>query len=186
MALTPSSPTPPGFNAPAFSLLEPATGNAVSLQSFAGKPVFIIFMCNHCPYVVHILDALVTVTNTLSTQGIQTIAISANDISNYPADSPEKMAALAKNQHFGFPYLYDETQETARAYAAECTPDLYLFDQSHSLYYRGQFDASRPNSGTAATGVDLSTAASAMLEGKAPPQDATPSVGCSIKWKASV
>lgn len=185
MAATPSSPTPTGFQAPAFSLPEPATGNTVTLESYAGTPVFVIFMCNHCPYVVHLLDALGNAANTLSEQGIQTIAISANDVGNYPADSPDKMAALAKRQGFSFPYLYDETQETAHAYAAECTPDLYLFDQNHKLYYRGQFDASRPGSGSASTGQDLLAAATAMMAGDAPPANTVPSVGCGIKWKAT-
>lgn len=185
MALTPSSATPLGFQAPTFTLPDPVTGKSVTLDTYAGTPVFIIFMCNHCPYVVHLLDALVTASNTLSSQGIQTIAISANDISSHPADAPDKMAALAKTKQFSFPYLFDETQETAKAYSAECTPDLYLFDQNHTLYYRGQFDASRPNSGSSATGADLLAAASAMMAGDAPASDAIPSVGCSIKWKAS-
>lgn len=183
MALIPSTETPIGTPAPAFSLPEPASGNHVALSDYSDKPVVVIFMCNHCPYVIHILDGLVAAGQQLIDQGIAVVAISANDASNYPADGPEKMAALSRDAGLPFPYLYDETQQTAKAYNAQCTPDLYLFDKNHALFYRGQFDSSRPGSGQPVTGEDLLNAASDMLAGNAPPASPTPSVGCSIKWK---
>ena len=155
----------------------------IELQRFAGQGVFVAFICNHCPYVVHILDALVDTANSLSQLGIATVAISANDANAYPADSFENMALLAKDKGFTFPYCYDESQEIARAYSAVCTPDLYLFDGNHRLYYRGQFDASRPASGTA-SGNDIKQAAQRLTEGRVPLVDVQPSVGCSIKWKS--
>ncbi len=183
MALIPSTETPVGTTAPAFRLPEPATGNLVALSDYSGQPVAVIFMCNHCPYVVHILDGLAQAGQQLIEQGIAVVAISANDATNYPADGPEKMAQLSRDAALPFPYLYDESQETARAYNAQCTPDLYLFDANHALYYRGQFDSSRPGSGLPVTGESLLQAASDMLAGRQPPESPTPSVGCSIKWK---
>lgn len=183
MALIPSTETPVGTIAPAFSLPEPATGNSIALSDYSGQPIAVIFMCNHCPYVVHILDGLAQAGQQLIDQGIAVVAISANDATNYPADGPEKMAQLSHDAALPFPYLYDETQETARAYNAQCTPDLYLFDADHALYYRGQFDSSRPGSGLPVTGESLLQAASDLLAGKQPPASPTPSVGCSIKWK---
>jgi len=183
MSLTPSTETPAGTQAPAFTLPEPASGKTVSLQHFADSPVCIIFMCNHCPYVVHIIDALVSTAEKLATMGIKTVAISSNDAAAYPADGPDNMAALAQEKNFSFPYLYDESQSVAIAYGAQCTPDLYLFDAQHLLYYRGQFDSSRPGSGKAATGDDLMAAARQLAAGEAAPANPMASVGCSIKWK---
>jgi len=185
VALTESTDTPIGSDAPFFSLPEPLTNNIVSLNDFEGSPLLVVFMCNHCPYVVHIVDGLVDAARDFESQGIKTVAISANDISTHPADSPDKMAELARQKGFTFNYLYDETQDVAKAYRAVCTPDLYLFDASHSLYYRGQFDASRPGGNTAVTGRDLRDAATAMLRSDPAPTDPPASVGCSIKWKAA-
>lgn len=182
MALMQSSAIIPGSKAPDFKLPDTRNGQQVSLSQYTSQPLFIAFICNHCPYVVHLIDELATCATTLADAGVATVAISANDAQGYPADSPQNMAKLAAEKGFDFPYCYDETQETARAYAAVCTPDLYLFDQSHELYYRGQFDSSRPGNGKA-DGTDLKQAVAAMLAGQ-PPIDAQPSVGCSIKWKA--
>lgn len=184
MPAVPSSATDTGSPAAAFSLPEPATGATISLADYQSQRLFIIFMCNHCPYVIHILDSLVEVTSELKAMGIETVAISANDATSYPADSPEKMAELAAAYRFAFPYLYDETQQTARAYDAQCTPDLYLYNEQHKLYYRGQYDSSRPGSSELPSGSDLLAAARALLAGDSPPENQTPSVGCSIKWKS--
>jgi len=139
-------------------------------------------MCNHCPYVVHLVDALVDLAHELAESGIATVTISSNDSASYPQDGPDKMASLAKQKGFRFPYCFDETQEIAKAYDAVCTPDIFLFDQQHGLYYRGQFDDTRPGSGVA-HGGDLKAAAEALLAGEPAPENTRPSVGCSIKWK---
>jgi len=148
MVLTESTTVPIGSAAPNFTLPDTRTGNPVTLGDIDG-PVLVIFMCNHCPYVVHIVEPLVAVATQLKTQGIETIAISANDVVSHPADGPDKMAALAAAKGFNFPYCFDETQEVARAYQAVCTPDIYLLDAEHALFYRGQFDDTRPGRGTA-------------------------------------
>jgi peroxiredoxin len=172
-----------GSPAPAFTLPDPA-GQLWSLDKIAdGKPFLVAFICNHCPYVVHIADAFAAFAREYAQKGLAIVAISANDVSTYPQDGPTPMAAFARAHDFTFPYLYDETQEAARAYQAVCTPDLFLFDTAKRLVYRGQFDATRPSRG-APTGADLRTAADAVLEGRAPPAEQQPSVGCSIKWKA--
>lgn len=182
MVLTQSESIALGSAAPAFVLLDTRTGNMVSLDQFEGKPVFIAFICNHCPYVVHLIDALVKTADELANNGIQTIAISANDAGQYPADGPENMGILAREKGFNFPYCHDETQDVARTYQALCTPDLYVYDAQHTLYYRGQFDASRPGNGSA-SGHDIKRIAARLLDQQPPPLDTTPSVGCSIKWK---
>ncbi len=182
MVRTESSSTALGSPAAAFTLPDSRTGQMVSLDQFKGQPVFIAFICNHCPYVIHLIDALVQSANELAASGIKTIAISANDAEQYPADSPEKMGVLAREKNFDFPYCHDETQEVARAYDALCTPDLYLYDAQHKLYYRGQFDASRPGNGSA-SGAELKRVAALLLDQQPPPLNTTPSVGCSIKWK---
>lgn len=183
MVTIPSSNTPVGSQAPAFTLPDTVSGSNISLSDYSSQPVLILFMCNHCPYVIHILDALITAARELDTMGIATVAISANDIQSHPADGPVKMAELARSRKFSFPYLYDETQQVAQAYHAECTPDLYLYDVHHHLYYRGQFDNTRPG-GSPATGKDLLHAATCMIRGDSPPVNPPPSVGCSIKWKS--
>lgn len=182
MVLTESTIMPLGSKAPQFTLPDTRNDQPVSLSQYADQPVLIAFICNHCPYVVHLLDEFVNCAHQFASQGISTIAISANDAVSYPADSPSNMAALAQLKGFQFPYCYDETQHVAQAFNAVCTPDLYLFDANHTLYYRGQFDKTRPSQGTA-NGEDLKNAASALLANQRPPDDSRPSVGCSIKWK---
>jgi len=172
----------PGSTATTFTLRDTRNDEAVSRDEFTGQPVMRAFICNHCPYVVHLIDAFTRVAHEVAGKGIATIAISANDASQYPADNPENMRILAAEKGFLFPYCHDESQAVARAYSAVCTPDIYLFDAQHTLYYRGQFDATRPGKGQA-TGADLTRAVNALVSHQPPPQDTTPSVGCSIKWK---
>lgn len=182
MVTTQASQKDTGSVAVDFSLPDTRNAQMVKLSQFSGQPIVIAFICNHCPYVVHLLDAFTHVAHELAESGIATIAISANDASQYPADSPDNMAKLAMQKGFDFPYCYDESQDVAKAYSAVCTPDLYLYNSVHKLYYRGQFDASRPGQGLA-DGQDLKRAAMQMLSGAAAPEDTVPSVGCSIKWK---
>lgn len=183
MALTPSTMLELGIKAPEFSLIEPLTQNIVSLSDFKGKPILVAFICNHCPYVVLLKDAFEQFTKKYQALGLNVIAINANDIENYPADSPERMIEDAKNYSYSFPYLFDETQQVATNYKAACTPDFFLFNSNHELYYRGQFDSARPNSGIEVTGNDMRKAVDDLLAGKDTPIDQTPSVGCGIKWK---
>ncbi|NND92394.1 MAG: thioredoxin family protein [Granulosicoccus sp.] len=183
MVVTESSNLPIGAEAPEFTLPDTREASQVQLSSYAGQPLLIVFMCNHCPYVIHILEELVTIAREFDQEGVRTIAISANDIVNYPQDAPAKMAALAQRYDVGFPYCFDETQSVARAYGAVCTPDIFLFDSAHRLYYHGQFDETRPGNGKA-HGTDLRQACASLLQGKAAPTGVRPSVGCSIKWKS--
>lgn len=183
MVLTPSTMLPLGTMAPSFSLVN-VDGRTVSLADFKGKPaLLVIFMCNHCPYVKHMANELARFTAEVMTQGVAVVGISSNDVANYPADSPEQMVAEAEERGYQFPYLYDDTQDVAKAYHAACTPDFYLFDGEQRLAYRGQFDSSRPDSGIPVTGADLRAAIDAVLSGKAPAVDQRPSIGCNIKWK---
>lgn len=184
MAETPSTMLGIGTQAPDFSLPEPASGNKLSLADYAGKPLLVVFSCNHCPYVLHILESFTEFANEVQRQGLAVVMISANDITAYPADSPPKMAQLAQAYGFEFPYLYDESQQVARAYRAACTPDFFLFDSAHRLVYRGQYDASRPGNRVAIDGRDMRAAVDAVLAGNAPAGDQIPSVGCNIKWRA--
>jgi peroxiredoxin len=171
-----------GATAPDFVLTDP-TGGAWALGKVAGdKPVLVAFICNHCPYVIHIADAFAAFAGEYHDKGLAIVAISANDISTHPQDAPDKMGEFAREHHFSFPYLYDETQETAKAYGAVCTPDFFLFDAQKKLVYRGQFDDTRPGRGQP-TGAHLRAAADAVLAGRMPGPDQNPSVGCSIKWK---
>jgi peroxiredoxin len=174
---------PLGTKAPSFSLIN-VNSQTVSLADFDDAPaLLVIFMCNHCPYVKHLADALAQFTDECLARGVAVVGISSNDAANYPADSPEQMVHEAEQRGYSFPYLYDETQEVAKAYRAACTPDFYLFDSDRKLVYRGQFDASRPNSGIVITGSDLRAAVDAVLAGKKPSSDQRPSIGCNIKWK---
>ena len=174
-----------GTPAPKFSLPDAATGRMVALEDFATSPaLLVVFLCNHCPFVKHMLDGFIAFARDFGPRGLSVVAISPNDIESYPADSPAEMARIAKAKGFSFPYLYDESQEVAKAYRAACTPDYFLFDRERQLAYRGRFDASGPGNTTPVTGSDLHAAARALLEGKAVPRDQTPSIGCSIKWKA--
>jgi len=183
MSRTPSTMLDLGTRAPDFTLPEPATGRTVSRADFQGRPLLVAFLCNHCPYVLLIREAFVRVAAELAAQGIGVVAISANDPSDYPEDGPEMMAEEAVRHGFGFPYLFDETQQVAKDYRAACTPDLFVFDARHELFYRGQFDAARPGNGVIPTGADLLRAAAALRAGGAPPDDQRPSLGCNIKWR---
>ncbi len=175
-----------GAEAPDFTLVD-GLGNAYSLDQLASdrRAVVVAFVCNHCPFVVHLADALAVCAREYLARGVQFIAISANDAESYPADAPDKMAAFAQEHGWDFPYLHDETQEVAKAYAAACTPDFYVFDGERRLAYAGQFDATRPGRGDAPTGADLRAALDAVIEtGEGPEQPWQPSSGCNIKWKA--
>lgn len=184
MALTESNMLPLGTSAPDFMLQDVVSGQLVQLEKQTSKDAFLImFICNHCPYVVHVLDELVNLTNEYLKRNIFIAAISSNDVSSYPQDGPDKMKELALLKNFSFPYLFDETQEIAKAYDAACTPDFYVFDKNKILKYRGRLDASRPQSGVALSGKDLRNALDAVLSEQ--PVDAVqyPSLGCNIKWK---
>jgi peroxiredoxin len=184
MARTPSTMLPLGTPAPSFSLVN-VDGKTVSLSDFTGAPALVVmFLCNHCPFVKHVADQLAQLGLHYVPCGVAMVAISSNDVANYPADSPEQMVAEADERGYCFPYLYDETQEVAKAYRAACTPDFYLFDGQQQLVYRGQLDASRPDSGIPVTGADLRAAIDAVLAGQTPAADQRPSLGCNIKWKA--
>ncbi|NRA93723.1 MAG: thioredoxin family protein [Psychroserpens sp.] len=184
MALTPSNMLPLGTTAPDFNLLNTVDEAMVSLRDARGSQgTLIMFICNHCPFVKHVNVQLSQLARDFQEKGINTIAISSNDVENYPDDSPELMKANAVEHGFIFPYLYDETQEVARAYDAACTPDFYVFDQDLKLVYRGQLDSSRPGNGIPVTGEDLREALDAIIEGKEVNEIQKPSIGCNIKWK---
>lgn len=184
MALTPSTMLDLGTEAPGFTLADPE-GNSFDLsKQQIDRGLLVIFMCNHCPYVIHIREQLVQRIREYQGQGITVVAINSNDYITHPDDSPERMAQDAKNFDYTFPYLVDEDQQVARAYQAACTPDLYLFDQDRKLVYRGQFDSARPGNTTPVSGDDLTAAVAQMLEGKEVQVVQQPSMGCNIKWKA--
>ena len=183
MALTESNMLPLGAALPAFSLPDTRTGDTVSHTDYAGKPVMVVFMCNHCPFVVHLLEGLASAARDFQAQGVSVLAISSNDVSTHPLDSPERMAALARDNGFDFPYAYDESQAAARAFDAACTPDFYLFDAAGKLVYRGQFDGARPGNAMPVTGGDLRAAVSALVAGDAVSATQQPSIGCNIKWR---
>ena len=185
MAQTASTMLALGTPAPAFSLPEPTTGRVVALADFQDAPaLLVIFMCNHCPFVKHIREGLVRFARDYQARGLAIVAISANDVANYPSDSPTKMAEEARLFGYPFLYLYDETQAVAKAYRAACTPDFFLFAAPCELVYRGQFDSSRPGNSMPVTGADLRAAVDAVLAGRSVPSDQKPSIGCNIKWKA--
>ena len=185
MAQTASTMLPLGTPAPTFSLPEPATGRTVALADFQNAPALLVmFICNHCPFVKHIRQGLIRFARDYQSQGLAIIAINANDVANYPDDSPAKMAEEVKAFGYPFPYLHDETQEIAKACQAACTPDFFLFDAGRQLVYRGQFDGSRPGNGVPVTGSDLRAAADAALAGRPVSPEQKPSLGCNIKWKA--
>jgi len=183
MARTPSNMIELGTTAPSFSLPEPETNSDVSLADFSGKPVLIAFICNHCPYVIQIMDEFVKFTAEYQHKGLSVIAINSNDVANYPDDSPAMMIEYGKNSGFTFPYLFDESQQTAKNYQAACTPDFFLFDENHALFYRGQFDSARPGNDDAVTGNNMRAACDALLQNNSLSSDQIPSLGCNIKWK---
>jgi len=184
MAETPSNMLPLGTEAPSFSLFDTISQTELGLEALKGKKATVIlFICNHCPFVIHINNELVAIANHYSNKGISFIAISSNDATDYPQDGPENMTLHAQNVGYTFPYLYDETQETAKNYDAACTPDLYVFDAELKLVYRGQLDDSRPGNGVPITGNDLRHALECLLDEKENISIQKPSIGCNIKWK---
>ncbi len=184
MVLKPSTMVALGTPAPDFALPDVTTGQTVRRDDFAGKPICVFFICNHCPYVKHLRDDLARLTTEYQERGVACVGISSNDVTTHPDDSAEKMAEEVKAVGYTFPYLYDETQEVAKEYRAACTPDFFLYDKGHRLVYRGQYDESRPESGVPVTGADLRAALDAVVRGDTPSQDQKNSVGCNIKWKA--
>jgi len=173
---------PLGTQAPDFSLPD-TEGRLVSRADFADTPLLVMFICNHCPFVVHLREALATFGREYTDKGLAIVAINSNDATTHPQDGPEHMRTERQSAGYVFPYLFDESQQVARAYRAACTPDFFIFDASHALAYRGQFDAARPGSPTPVTGHDLRAAADAVLEGAPPTTNQLPSLGCNIKWK---
>ena len=174
---------PLGTEAPVFNLPD-AQGKTVSISDFEDAPaLLVVFMCNHCPYVKHIRESFVELVKEYQAKGVAVVGINANDVEAYPDDSPEHMARDAETYGYTFPYLYDQTQDVARAYRAACTPDFFLFDKGRRLVYRGQMDSSRPGNDKALTGEDLRASLNAALAGGAGSPQQKPSMGCSIKWK---
>jgi peroxiredoxin len=185
MSLTESTMLELGTTAPDFALTDVVTGKKVCRDDFRDKQsLLIMFICAHCPYVKHIEKGLAALGKDYAGKSLGLVAISSNDVTTHPADSPAGLKQQAETCGFHFPYLYDETQAVARAYKAACTPDFFLFDADLRLVYRGQFDASRPGNGIPVTGKDLRTAIDLALAGKPAPTDQRPSIGCNIKWKA--
>lgn len=186
MANTPSNMLALGTKAPYFELPDPAEDNQLqSLDQLKGeRGTLIIFMCNHCPFVLHVIEKLKELHEDYKNMGIEFIGINANDVEKYPADSPEKMIEFQREKMFSFPYLYDESQAVAKAYDAACTPDFYFFDDKLDLIYRGQMDDSRPGNTKEVTGEDLIMAFENLLAGQPQEELQKPSMGCNIKWKA--
>lgn len=184
MALTPSNMLPLGTNAPSFNLVDTVDNTTKSLNQLKGTTgTLVMFICNHCPFVIHVNEQLVQLVNDYKSKGINLIAISSNDAENYPQDGPEMMHKHAINNNYNFPYLYDQTQAIAKAYDAACTPDFFLFNSKLNLVYTGQLDDSRPGNGIPVTGKDLRTAIDALINGDQINPNQKPSMGCNIKWK---
>lgn len=185
MARTLTHQIPLGFTAPDFTLPDVVSGQNVSLAQLKGeRATVVMFICNHCPFVVHIQDELVRIANDYLPKGIRFIAISSNDVENYPQDGPELMKTYAERLKFPFPYLFDETQKVAKAYFAACTPDISVFDADLKCVYRGQLDGSRPGNDVPVRGSDLRTVLDCIITGQPVSTEQTPSIGCNIKWKA--
>jgi len=184
MARTPSNMIPLGTLAPDFYLNDTNSNNTYSFEDLKGsKGTLVIFMCNHCPYVLHVINEIVMIANDYRVQGLGIVAISSNDIVKYPEDSPELMTDFALQHKIDFPYLFDETQQIAKAYDAACTPDFYLFDNQDKLFYRGQLDDSRPGNGIPLSGTDLRNAIDALIYNRTLNEIQKPSIGCNIKWR---
>jgi peroxiredoxin len=184
MARTESTMLSLGTQAPDFNLPDVVSGQMIALDSFAGKQALLVmFICRHCPFVKHIQQELAQIGKDYGTQSVGIVAVSANDVASYPDDAPDKMKDMAVELEFTFPFCYDESQDTAQAYAAACTPDFFLFDAARRLVYRGQLDDSRPSNGRPVTGRDLRAALDAVLAGQPVNPDQKPSLGCNIKWK---
>ncbi len=183
MVQTVSTMLPLGTRAPDFSLPDPS-GKPVSLSDFADAPaLLVVFLCNHCPYVKHVAAGLAQLAADYQPRGVAVVGINANDVDSYPEDSPAKMAEEVKRRGYTFPYIYDATQEVAKAYSAACTPDFFLFDRDRALVYRGQMDAARPGNNVPVTGEDLRAALDAVLAGQPVSAQQRASLGCNIKWK---
>lgn len=182
---TPSSMLPLGTPMPVFALPDTVGRTLVFSSALEGKPAVVFFICNHCPYVKHIRAGISEFGRFCAERGVGMVAVSSNDARTYPADSPEAMVIEAKEAGYTFPYLYDESQEVARAFDAACTPDLYIFDAQGKLAYRGQFDGARPKNDVPVTGGDARAAVEALLAGNTPSSDQIPSIGCNIKWKST-
>lgn len=172
-----------GTPAPSFTLPQPATGATVSLDELTVPALVVTFICNHCPYVQHVAAGLATLGRDLADQGVPMVGISSNDVVTYPQDGPDQMVAEARRHGWTFPYLYDETQDVARAFSAACTPDTFVFDGQRRLVYRGQLDDSRPGNGRPVTAADVRAAVDALLAGRPVNPDQRPSIGCGIKWR---
>lgn len=183
MAATESNMLPLGTKMPEFTLLDTISNSEVSSKSLNIKANLVMFICNHCPFVIHVKDELSKIGIDYKEKDVAIVAISSNDIEKYPQDGPEKMKEFATSENFSFPYLYDETQEIAKSFLAACTPDFYLFNEKNELVYRGQLDNSRPNNGIPVTGKDLRNAIEAVLNNELPDSNQVPSIGCNIKWK---
>lgn len=185
MALTPSTMMPLGTKAPDFTLTDASNNKPVHLKDIQGeKGTVVMFICNHCPFVKHVNEELVRMANDYHVTGFGFVAISSNDIENYPQDAPKFMWDVARKENYPFPYLFDETQEVAKAYDAACTPDFYLFNSDLKLVYRGQLDNSRPGNGIPVNGRDLREAMDNILNNNPQRKEQKPSMGCNIKWKA--
>ncbi|MEE6138117.1 thioredoxin family protein [Mycobacterium sp. 050128] len=172
-----------GTPAPPFTLPDPATGDLVSLDDLTGPALVVAFICNHCPYVKHVAPGLAALGKDLAEQGVAMVGISSNDVVTYPQDGPDQMVTEARHHGWTFPYLYDETQDVARAFSAACTPDTFVFDGERRLVYRGQLDDSRPKNDLPVTGADVRAAVDAVLAGRPVNADQRPSIGCGIKWR---
>jgi peroxiredoxin len=184
MAETPSTMLALGTPAPDFTLPDVVSRKTISLRTFAGKKgLLVMFLSRHCPYVRHVKDELARIGKEYGGRGIGMVAVSANDVSGYPDDAPERLKEMAEESGFTFPFCFDESQETARAFSAACTPDFFLFDDKRKLVYRGELDDSRPGNNVPVTGRELRTALEAVLAGKPAPEAQKPSLGCNIKWK---
>lgn len=177
---------PLGQPAPAFELPDTIDGKTKTFTELrhSNKATVVAFICNHCPFVIHILDEFLQLAREYRDKGIGFVAISSNSVESHPQDGPDKMKELAREKNFPFPYLYDESQEVAKAFGATCTPDIFVYDSQNKLAYRGQFDDSRPGNDKPVNGADLRAALDSLLEGKAPGPEQRPSIGCNIKWKS--
>ena len=185
MSATPSTMLALGTKLPEFSLVNAATGDLVSASDIKiQNGVLVLFICNHCPFVINIRKELVKVANEALSAGVAVIAINSNSIESHPQDGPTHMKELAVSEGWRFPFLFDDTQQVAKAFTAACTPDIFLFDANQGLVYRGQFDDSRPSNGKPVTGADLRAAIAAVVAKKSVSQDQKPSIGCNIKWKS--
>jgi len=185
MPATPSTIAALGTTAPPFSLPDAATGQTIALDDVRGEQATVVlFICNHCPFVKHVNGQLIAVANAYRTRGVGFVAVNANDAEAYPDDSPERMAEVAEALGYPFPYLYDASQDVARAYGAVCTPDIFVYDAALKLAYRGQLDDARPRNDEPVDGHDLRAALDALIAGRPVPAEQKPSVGCSIKWRA--